>query len=335
VIIAGRDLAKAESCAARFEAQAAALDLNDPEFASRLAAVRPDLVISAAGPFQGQDYRVARAAIAAGAHYIDIADARGFVCGVTALDAEASAGNVLVISGASSVPALSAAVVDYLAPRFQQIETISHGISTSAQMPGTATVAALLTCCGKPLEFWRHGGWRSTFGWQKPMRYRFAAPVGTRWIAPCEIPDLELFPKRYARVESVQFRAGVESTVVQWGIALLSWAVRIGVIRNAAALSRPLRKIAVAMERFGSDRSAMFVKVSGVTREGANLTRVWELYADNNEGPNIPCMAAVAMARKLASKRIDTIGAMPCIGLITLEEYLAELQGLAIRTAEY
>ena len=57
----------------------ARLDLADPAFGARLRSLGPHIVIHCAGPFQGQDYRVARAAIAAGAHYIDLADGREFV----------------------------------------------------------------------------------------------------------------------------------------------------------------------------------------------------------------------------------------------------------------
>jgi short subunit dehydrogenase-like uncharacterized protein len=48
-----------------------------------------ELVIHTAGPFQGQDYGVVAAAVAAaGAHYIDLADGRRFVCDFpAALDA--------------------------------------------------------------------------------------------------------------------------------------------------------------------------------------------------------------------------------------------------------
>ena len=334
VIIAGRSLSSAEARAARFGAQGAALDLNATSFATQLAALKPDLVISTAGPFQGQDYRVARAAIAAGAHYVDIADARKFVCGIAVLDGEAKARGVLAVSGASSVPALSGAVVDYFAPRFAQVRSIDHGISTSAHVPGTATVAAILGYCGKSFELWRGGTWCSTYGWQWPMCHRFASPVGLRWLSPCDIPDLELFPNHYPGVETVRFHAGVESAALQWGIALLSWTVRARLVRDAAALAQPLRSIALALERFGSGRSAMFVKVSGDARDGAPLTCVWELYAENDDGPNIPCMAAVALTRKLAAGKLAETGAMPCVGLVKLDEYLAELQGLAIRTEE-
>ena len=50
-----------------------------------MAALRPGLVIHTVGPFQQQDFAVAQAAIAAGAHYCDLADARRFVCGIGAL----------------------------------------------------------------------------------------------------------------------------------------------------------------------------------------------------------------------------------------------------------
>jgi hypothetical protein len=41
-------------------------------------------------------------------------------------------------------------------------------------------------------------------------------------------------------------------------------------------------------------------------------------------------MAAVALARKLAGGTLEARGAMPCLGLLIVEEYLAELDGLAI-----
>src|SRR5262245_6684606 len=40
------------------------------------------VVVHAAGPFQGADYRVAEACLTLGAHYLDLADAREFVAGI-------------------------------------------------------------------------------------------------------------------------------------------------------------------------------------------------------------------------------------------------------------
>jgi len=121
VIVAGRDGARASRLAVRLQegypgcgAEYLACDAGHSRLGWLLAMQRIDAVINTAGPFQGQDYRVARACISAGSHYIDLADARDYVCGFTALDSMAREHGVLAITGASSVPALSAAVVDVL-----------------------------------------------------------------------------------------------------------------------------------------------------------------------------------------------------------------------------
>src|SRR5579864_425722 len=55
------------------------IDVDEADFAQALKVVSPGLVIHCVGPFQGQDYRVANAALAAGAHYLDLADGRQFI----------------------------------------------------------------------------------------------------------------------------------------------------------------------------------------------------------------------------------------------------------------
>src|SRR5205085_7961327 len=87
----------------------AELDVTAADFAARLAALEPGVVVHCAGPFQSRDNAVASAALACNAHYVDLADARDFVVGIGALDREARARDRLVVSGASSVPGLSSA----------------------------------------------------------------------------------------------------------------------------------------------------------------------------------------------------------------------------------
>lgn len=334
VVVAGRDARKARSHAQHIGAQSAAIDTGDAALTDRFLELKPDLVISTAGPFQGQDYRVPEAAIAAGAHYIDIADARGYVCGITALDAAARSQNLLVVSGASSVPALAAAVVDRYLPEFGELRAINYGISSSEKIPGLATVSAVLGYCGKPFRQWREGEWRTVYGWQDLSSHVFGAPLGRRWLANCDIPDLELFPVRYPSVRSVRFQAGLGLRLTQFGTWLLSWLARAGLIRNLSVLAPLLRRLAIAMEPLGDELSGMFVELSGMGRDGNSIRRQWELIAGENHGPNIPCMAAVALTRKLVSGQIPVRGAMPCVGLVTLDEYLEELDGLDIRVSE-
>ena len=80
VLIAGRSLDKTTACIDSLKATSVAnleplaIDIFANDFEERLKALSPYLVIHTSGPFQGQDYRVPKASIEAGAHYIDLAD---------------------------------------------------------------------------------------------------------------------------------------------------------------------------------------------------------------------------------------------------------------------
>src|SRR5687768_12569691 len=115
LLIGGRNAAQAQATASKLGLgveQGLAIDACAPNLAETFSALKVDTVIHTAGPFQGQDYTVARAAIAAAANYMDLADGRDFVAGIEQLDALARERGVFVTSGASSLPALSSAVVD-------------------------------------------------------------------------------------------------------------------------------------------------------------------------------------------------------------------------------
>jgi saccharopine dehydrogenase-like NADP-dependent oxidoreductase len=90
LVVAARDAQRAAAFASSLAspARAIALDTTSPDFGERLRSAAPGLVVHTAGPFQGQGYAVAQAAASCGAHYIDLADGRRFVCDfAAALDA--------------------------------------------------------------------------------------------------------------------------------------------------------------------------------------------------------------------------------------------------------
>ncbi len=187
--------------------QVLALDATHAGLSRRLAELRIQTLVHTAGPFQGQDYTIAQAAIAAGCHYIDLADGREFVSRIARLDASARASAVTVVSGASSVPALSSAVVDRFLPEFERLDSIRIGISSGGRAPGIATVRGVFSYAGRPLQHLTEGTWTTTVGWRDSRRHVFPAPVGARWLANCDVPDLQLFPERYPSVRTVSFQA--------------------------------------------------------------------------------------------------------------------------------
>jgi hypothetical protein len=107
--------------------------------------------------------------------------------------------------------------------------------------------------------------------------------------------------------------------------------VRAGLVCDAQRLARPLVALSRPLQSFGTGTSAMYVDVTGQTAEGRTLSRTWELVAACEQGVNIPCMAVVCLARKLADGALNLRGAFPGAGLVTLDEYLRELEGLDIR----
>ena len=324
VIVAGRDLEKARAVAEEVggPAEAAPLDGRAANLAAELQRLGANVVVHTAGPFQGQDYVVARACIEARAHYVDLADARAYVCGIGVLDAAARANDVLVTSGASSVPALSSAVVDMLRTEFSTIESIDHGITSGTKPPGLATMEGVLGYAGKPVAQWRNSAWQTAHGWQDLMRRKYPHPVGARWIANCDVPDLELFPKRYAPVSTVVFRAGMAMTTGMLSTWAASWLVRAGLLRSLVPYVPGLRKAALSVERFGSKSSAMHVTVHGLDAKSQAISRTWWLLAVDDYGPHIPCFAAIALARKLLRGEVTARGATPCMGLLTVDEIL-------------
>lgn len=311
--------------------QMAALDVATTGLAEALTALRPELVIHAAGPFQAQDYRVAEACLACGSDYVDLADGRDFVAGIGRLDARARAAGRFLISGASTLPAFSSAVVDALLPRFSTLETIEHAISPGNRTPrGDATVAAILGYCGRPLRLWRDGRWQCGRGWMSTRRQAF--PFGRRWVGLCDVPDLELFPSRYPGVREVAFRAGLELRRLHFGTLAAAWLVRLGVIRDLARHAPRLRRISEWFLGAGSDVGGMVVELAGRDTQGELLRLRWSLTAAAGDGPQIPATPAVVLARKLADGDLSGRGAMPCMGLLTLDEAQAALTGFAIET---
>jgi saccharopine dehydrogenase-like NADP-dependent oxidoreductase len=308
----------------------AILDVESPTLASELAQLTPGVVIHTAGPFQQRDYRVAEAALACGAHYIDLADAREFVAGIDRLDASARAHGRWAISGASTVPGLSAAVIAAHIHEFAELHSVESAISPGNRTArGLATTKAILGYVGQPFPALVDGRWQVVHGWQSLRRIHLPR-MTDRWVARCDVPDLSVLPARYPHLRHCDFRAGLELRRMHFGLWLASWLVRAGVLPDLARWARPLLRISEAWRSTGSDTGVMTVEMRGLDRHGRPKRVAWQIVASDGSGPQIPATAAVVLARKLARGELPGGGARSCVDFFTLAEFMQALAGFPI-----
>ena len=304
------------------------------DIAAVLAAARPDLVIDAAGPFQDSACAVPEACIAARIPYLDLADGRAFVAGIAALDETAKAAGVAIVSGASSLPALTGAIVRALAQGLDRVESVEAALSASNRASGGASVVeAILSYVGRPVRLWRGGRWARAHGWQELRRIDYEAagaePLCGRLVALVDVPDLELIPDLLPGRPAVAFRAGTELSFQMLGLWLASWPVRWGWLRSLRPFAPLLLRLYHATLGLGGARSAMSVTLTGWAGPRP-LERRWTIVAERGEGLHIPTLAAQLLAADMLAGRLAP-GARSAAGLLALERFAPLFAGLAVR----
>jgi saccharopine dehydrogenase-like NADP-dependent oxidoreductase len=335
IIIAGRSEEKCRAFAEEFRNTSNpptwhALDIEN-DFPQTLKTIAPDIVIHTSGPFQGQGYAVAEACIAQRCHYIDLADGRDFVCSIGALDQKAKEKNVAVISGASSVPCLTSAIIDRYLPEFEKIIAVDYAISTAQRTPpGIATTAAILGYAGRPFKTLINGRMQDVYGWQSLHSHSYPE-LGRRWLGNCDVPDLSLFPQRYKDLQTIRFYAGLEVPAVHIGLWMLSWLARVGLVRHLEKWAGFLRSTGRIFDIFGSKNSAFYMRLSGLGKDGQSRTSTFYIIARSGDGPFIPCIPSILLTKMLACGELQQRGAFPCMGVISLPQYLEGLAGMDIK----
>jgi saccharopine dehydrogenase-like NADP-dependent oxidoreductase len=335
VIIAGRSEGKCRQCADRFKDAPnppvyRVLDIGK-NLLQALLEIKPDIVIHTSGPFQGQGYDVAEACINHGCHYIDLADGREFVANIGQLDQKAKAKGVSVITGASSVPCLTSAIIDRYMPEFQKLTSVDYGITTAQRTnTGLATTKAVLGYAGKPFKTLIQGKMQDIYGWQGIVLRKYPK-LGWRLLGNCDVPDLAFFPDRYKSLETIRFRAGLEIAIIHLSLWALSWLVRLRILKSLAPMSETLLKISRLFDPIGSDSSAFHMEMSGIGKDGQPKMTTFYLIAKSGHGPFIPSIPSILCAKMLARGEINLAGAFPCIGVISLDQYLGAMKDLDIR----
>ncbi|MEL7025976.1 MAG: saccharopine dehydrogenase NADP-binding domain-containing protein, partial [Pseudomonadota bacterium] len=316
ILIAGRDLSKAKRFCARHNGQATLLPvaLDRSKIDATLGIDRPDLVVDASGPFQtygAKRYTVVEACIAHGVDYLDLADGADFVDGIAEFDAAARAKGVYVISGVSSFPVLTAAVLEDISKRMT-IRKVEAGIAPSPHARvGLNVLRAVLSYAGMPVSLKREGNDATGLGLVEVRRKTVCVsghlPLPNTRFSLVDVPDLRMLPKKFPDIEEIWMGAGPRPEILHWALNKLAW------VRARLRLPQltPLAGICfwvLNRFRFGEHRGGMYVVAKGI-RGKHEAEETWCLLAEEDDGPLIPSMAIEGLVRKLLNGQRPEPGA--------------------------
>ena len=287
-----------------------------------------DVIVDAAGPFHAygdNPYRIARAAIAAGAHYFDLSDNADFCHRISILDDVSRAAGVSVFSGMSSVPAISSAAVDALRDGQAPVSIDSAILPGNKAPRGRSVVESILTQAGRFYKLKQGGKDVLVRSWSDPRTYDLGGFTRQAWRI--EVPDQRLFPDHF-NCQTVSFRAGLELGVMRYGLAAFF------IVRNRLGFSVPSWLVssfmlgARGLSVFGTDRGGMVVDVV-VPQDAGFVRKTWKMRALDGDGPFVPGIAVRAACRMLND--LDR-GAKPALSVIPLSAIEQGFSDLLIET---
>jgi hypothetical protein len=262
---------------------------------------------------------------------MDIADGREFVAKFSSLDAAAREKRIPLITGASTVPGLSAAIIDATFREFSQLQAIDYGICAAPKSGlGAATLRAVLSYCGKPYEILENGNRATIYGLGRPRYHDFPPPLNRRFIVDCDIPDHSLFPARYPSLRRMNFGSCIDFPGLPQLLSVMSDCVRKGWITNCNFLSGLVNPFMTGIKPFGNSDSGFFMRLEGLDQLGNSKKSLLEILARDGSGLEIPITPVVLLIKKMLKGEPLPAGAYPCMSLFSLAEFMGELSSYPI-----
>ncbi len=228
VVVAGRNQKKAEATATglnkRFDGErvmAAVVDAAEAE-SLRRAMIGVDLVVVASSTAKYVK-QVATAALEAGIDYCDVQYSTAKLAVLQAMAERIRGEGRCFITEGGFHPGLPAALVRYIAPQFDRLDSARVGSVIKIDWEGLefspATIEEMLTefLDFEMLEF-KEGEWLSTNWWSmmKPLTMDFGAPFDRQYCVPMFLEEMGSLPERYPTLRETGFYVGGFNWFVDW-----------------------------------------------------------------------------------------------------------------------
>ena len=277
VTLADRNRAAAEAVrdrlaadpAVRCRIEAVAVDALDAGAAAALMR-QHDVAVGAAGPFYLLEEPLARAALAARRPYVSLCDDHDAARRVLALDEEARAAGVTILTGLGWTPGLSNLCVRHAAGRLDRVEAAHIAwAGSSADSEGWAVVLHTMHIFSGRVTTYAAGRWQEVPAGSEPERVAFPAPLGTVTVFHVGHPEPVTLPRFLPGLREVRLKGGLTEPLLNRLAVLFG---RLGITashRRRQRLAAVLKPLLPLLERLGPPpvpASGLTVRVRG-TRE--------------------------------------------------------------------
>ncbi len=177
------------------------IDANDLD-SVRSALTSGDLVMDAAGPYQTRTMALLEAAIETGFDVIDLNDSLDYALRVLEFEARIASAGIRVLSSASSVSAVAAAVVRHCGCE-NPVRVTTFLAPASRHTANRSSALSLVHSVGAPIRIYRDGKLTPMRGWSEKRPFRMPSPLGDRRGGLFESADAVYLPRIWPTLRDV------------------------------------------------------------------------------------------------------------------------------------
>lgn len=167
------------------------------------ATIQPDdIVLDTAGPFHARSTALLEAAIEIGCDVIDINDNLQYAEKVLTLEPRIQSARIRVLSSASTVSAVAAAVIRQCGITSPKSATVFLAPASRYTAHGGAALS-LIRSVGQPIRVFCDGRFQEFRGWSQSLRFRMPRPLGMIRGGLFETADAAYLPRIWRSLRNV------------------------------------------------------------------------------------------------------------------------------------
>lgn len=285
---------------------AADVHIDADDAATIRSTIRPgDIVLDAAGPFHLRSTALVEAAIDVGFDVIDINDDLSYAEAVLALAPRIDSAGIRVLSSASSVSAVAAAVVGYSGVKSPRRVT-AFLAPASRHTANFGAARSLIRSVGRSVRVFRDGELEVRVGWSESKSFRMPSPLGTIRGRLFESADSAHLPRIWPSLQDVSMYVDTNT-------------FGVNTLLRFAAHSRLLRQFLESQARLGTRIARTFGSSAGgigyEIEDAAGQVTCYSIVADKNSFVTAVAPAVLA-AQRIAEDRL------PCTGLVPPDRHV-------------